>query len=516
MQAEKEYLTGREIVGLRCESAGEYSLPDYNGDVKKILEVKTKVFPSGSFPSDDSLDFSGTVSYEVVYLDGDNNVTHAEFSTDYDAALRINAETYVDSDVETRVGNCNLRLVGPRKLSVKCSLESDVRLIERKVYEACGDAFEGYEPEALTSSVSVIEPSFASGEGKEYTEAILFVEGAIADEVEILLSDASFSLDSVERLDDDVEIKGSIRVTLLYKNADSSPEIISKEFPFEEDVNLIGAASLDDVCARVEIVGFKSKVEPTEDGVSLSVAFTATPKLYGVKNNSLDVILDAYLKERGTVNEHSDFSYTEYICSLRKEEGFTCEISLSEAGIESVGDIIYAEASPRVESCEINENGVKIDGEIKFSGIACQVSEENERSYFPIKFSVPFTHNVNKNCQKHENMRANCFVDASDVKIELNENKVRASCALLSSVALSSERRQRCLGSSYVTDEEFLHDDSVVTVYYPDASESLYEIAKRFHTSVASIAESNRLTERVFAASSAPVSTAGISKLIIR
>ena len=51
MQAEKEYLTGREIVGLRCESAGEYSLPDYNGDVKKILEVKTKVFPSGSFPS---------------------------------------------------------------------------------------------------------------------------------------------------------------------------------------------------------------------------------------------------------------------------------------------------------------------------------------------------------------------------------------------------------------------------------------------------------------------------------
>ena len=43
MQTEKEYLTGREILGLRCESTGEYSLPDYNGDVKKVLMVKIPV-----------------------------------------------------------------------------------------------------------------------------------------------------------------------------------------------------------------------------------------------------------------------------------------------------------------------------------------------------------------------------------------------------------------------------------------------------------------------------------------
>ena len=155
MQTEKEYLIGREISSLRCESVGEYSLPDYNGDVKKILMVKTKVFPTGKFVGDELLEFSGSVGYEVVYLDAENTVTHAEFSTDYDAAVKINAESYVDSDVRTSVSGCNIRLVGPRKMSVKCMLDNDVQISEKKSYGIVGDAFMEYEPELLLRCANV-------------------------------------------------------------------------------------------------------------------------------------------------------------------------------------------------------------------------------------------------------------------------------------------------------------------------------------------------------------------------
>ena len=141
MQTQKEYLSGREISALRCESLGDYSLPDYNGDVKKVLAVKAKVFPTGKFVGDDLLEFSGSIGYDVVYLDSENTVTHAEFTTDYDGAVRINSETYVDSDIATSVSSCNLRLVGPRKLSVKTLLDNDVRITESKRYDIPGDAF---------------------------------------------------------------------------------------------------------------------------------------------------------------------------------------------------------------------------------------------------------------------------------------------------------------------------------------------------------------------------------------
>lgn len=516
MQTEKEYLTGREIVALRCESTGEYSLPDYNTDVKKVLSVKTKVFPSGKFASDDSLEFSGSVGYEVVYLDTEDNVTHAEFSTDYDAAVRISAESYVDSDVVSTVAGCNMRLVGPRKLSVKCSLDNNVRISERRKYEVEGDAFDGYEPQMLTKTVNVFTPAFSSGEAKEYRDEILSIDGAIADEVEILLSNANFVLDSLERSDDEAVIKGRVRVTVLYRNADSSPVTVTKEFSVDEDIDISNATSLSDLDARVEITSLKSRVEPTDDGVSLVVTFTAVPKIYALGNTEVEVILDSYLKERMTENEHSEFSYTEHICMERGSESFSARIPMTELGIENPGEIIWQEALARVEGCEIQDNKVKINGEIKFSAMACQVSEENGRTCFPIKFSAPFEQYVNYNCQKHENMHPICAINASDVKIEFDENNILASCELMAFVNISSERRQRCLGASYVTDEEFNRDDSVVTVYYPDASESLFGIAKRFHTSVASIAEANRLTESVFSSSSKPLSTLGVGKLIIK
>ena len=155
MQTEKEYFVLRELSSLRCESVGEYSLPDYNTDVKKLLTVKTKVFPTGKFVGEDTLEFSGTVGYEVVYLDAENNVTHAELSTDYEAALKISSESYVDSDVSTVVSACNVRLIGPRKLSVKCSLDSDVNICERRGYVIDGDAFLEYVPETLDATASI-------------------------------------------------------------------------------------------------------------------------------------------------------------------------------------------------------------------------------------------------------------------------------------------------------------------------------------------------------------------------
>ncbi len=516
MQTEKEYLIGREINALRCESVGEYSLPDYNGDVRKILAVKTKVSPTGKFVGDDSLEFSGTIGYEVVYLDGENSVTHADFSTDYEAAVKINADAYVDSDVETSVSGFNMRLVGPRKFSVKCSLDNDVRISERRVYEIAGDAFEEYEPEISVRAVRVFSPTFHSGDAKDISEQITDIDGAIADEVEILMCDAAAEVDGTDKREGTAELRGNVRVTLLYRNGDDVPRAAVKEIAFSEELPLDDVGACASLEPRVELREVKSSVTPTDDGVSLGVSMSLTPKIYCRKNSELDLVYDAYLKERGTVNEYADFGYTEHICTERAEDDFEAKRPLSELGIENFGDVIYSEAIPRVESCEFEGEGVKIRGEIKFSGIACQVSEDGSPNYFPVKLTAPFEQNVNVSCQKHDNMRINCDVHARDAKIDLDENGVCASCTLDTSLAINSERRQRCLGASDLTDEEYSRDESVITVYYPDSTESLFGIAKRFHTSVSAIAESNRLAEAVFASSDAPVGAAGVKKLIIK
>ena len=315
MQTEKEYLLTREICSLRCESTGEYSLPDYNGDVKKVLAIKTKVFPSGKYALEDTLEFSGTVGYEVVYLDGENNVTHAELSTDYEAAVKINSESYVDADVNTSVSSCNVRLIGPRKLLVKASLDNDVSICERRSYEIAGDAFMEYEPETLSDIAKISSPCFAFGQSREISEEMTSIEGAIVDEVEVLISDAELRVDQIEMGDGVALMKGDIVLSVLLKNADQPPRLISKSLPYSEELAFSDAEGVHSLNGRGEISGLKSSVTPTEDGVSVSLSLSLTPKIRGKKDQSLCLISDAYLKERATENEYSDFNYTEHLCT---------------------------------------------------------------------------------------------------------------------------------------------------------------------------------------------------------
>ena len=85
-----------------CESSCEYILPDYLGDVKKLVSSVARVVPSGHFESDAELECAGIVSYDIVYLDSENKLSTASFSSDYDFSLK-KGEDYLDSYVRSDV-----------------------------------------------------------------------------------------------------------------------------------------------------------------------------------------------------------------------------------------------------------------------------------------------------------------------------------------------------------------------------------------------------------------------------
>ena len=46
MDTTKEFIKERVISQALCESVGEYSLPDYNTDIKKLLLTNARAVPS--------------------------------------------------------------------------------------------------------------------------------------------------------------------------------------------------------------------------------------------------------------------------------------------------------------------------------------------------------------------------------------------------------------------------------------------------------------------------------------
>ena len=516
MQTEKEYITERSVLGLHSESVGEYPLPDYNGDVKRVLMISPRVVPNGQYMNESNLEFSGNVFYDVIYLDSENNIARAEFSTDYELALKQDGECYRDADIRTSIASYNVRLVGPRKFSAKAALSSDVRISESRVLEIQGDAMDDESVETLSGDAHIITSFFFCGESVELKEDVVFIDGAIEDEVQVLSCDVCAGK-VITLCDDGVgEVKCDLVAKIVYRNAYEPICTKTVNFPYSAQLESSDLDNCTSLFGTVNVSEIKVELVPGEDGVGVLVCLNVTPSLRGVKNDSIEVVRDVYLKDRGTSCEYRDFTYTEHICSASAEGAFSTKIPLSDLTDARVCEIISSDCVVSREGCEITQNGALVKGEIRFNAFARAEDDENAVEYMNLKFALPFEQNVNLDCQIHDNMHAEAYVEAYGEKAEVSDNYILASSNLYSQICVNAQRKMRCLGASYLTDEEFSSEESVVTVYYPDANESVFDIAKRFHTSVRKISEDNSLSESVFNAKDAPVSSMGYKKLLIK
>lgn len=514
MQTEKEYISERSIIGLHSESVGEYPLPDYNGDVKRVLMITPRVVTTGKYMNEASLEFSGNVFYDVMYLDAQNNLSRAEFSTEFDLGMKQDSECYEDSMISTAISSYNVRLIGPRKFSAKASLSSDVRILERKRLEILGDAADE-DAETLSENVEVLTSALLSAESQELRGDVAFIDGAIEDEVHLLSCDAVAGEVSLTCEDGACEIKCDIFARVMYQNADDAICTKCLAIPYSARIEAEGIGEYLSLFAVASVSEVRAELSPSDDGVAIAVCLTVAPTVRAVKNDRVEVTLDAYLKDRGTSNEYRDFGYTEHVCSGSATSAFTARIPLSDVTDAPVFEIIAADAVVSREGATVADDGVTVKGELRFSALAKERCADGE-DYINLKFAVPFEQNVNMNCQIHSNMRAEASVEMCGERAEIVDGHIIVSCNLYTQACVNAEKRMKCLGASYLTDEEYVKETSVITVYYPDDKESVFDVAKRFRTSVRKISEDNALTESVFNAKDAPVRSFGYKKLIIK
>ncbi len=516
METSKEFIRERRVTLEGGQSSGEYVLPDYLGDVKKILYTEARAIPAGKYKNGDTLDIVGVVSYDVVYLDSEDNITPLTFTTDYDLSARINDESYTDASVTCTINNFSLRLMGPRKFSGKASLECECQIAERREYQLQGDTFAGDSAIARCKTVNILTGAYAKSEEREIAEEVAHIDGAIVDEVEVLLFDAECQNLTVSRNETGAEVKADVVLTLLIKEAGGAP------YTAERVLNLVADVTSDafdedmTLDALVNILSRRTEVNPMEDGVSIVASLILECEVRGVGNVPLRLVSDCYSTEAECHNEFSDYCYTEHIGSVLRDEKLSVEMPRESVALEGVRNILFATCTPKLTSTEVDNRGVKIEALIRFSGIACEVSEDGEITYSPLKIDVPFKDSIAYDVPVPENAKARAYIVPSDAKIEVDNKSVRPSCALSIYTSLECDRCESCVTSSTLTEKYPERDPAVIKVYYPEVGESLFEVGKRHHVSPHAIASDNELTAEVYASKDSPDCLAGIKYLLIK
>ena len=68
---------------LRVESVGEYSVPDYQPQIRRILRVRTRVLPSGRYRRGGRIECAGLCVHTVLYSTDDASLATLDVTSEY-------------------------------------------------------------------------------------------------------------------------------------------------------------------------------------------------------------------------------------------------------------------------------------------------------------------------------------------------------------------------------------------------------------------------------------------------
>jgi hypothetical protein len=516
IKREIEFTKSNSCADVYTESRVDYPIPDYLGDLRKILYTEASLRPSGRFAGGDELEFSGVVVYSVIYLDADNELCSVEFSSDYDYSVKCSAEKYKDSVSDTKISNYSVRVLGPRRISASASLVGSVRISENDSISISGNAIsDSSEPELDTTTVKMRKTFVTETCEREWAEQISSLDGAIADEISLIRPIAEILFDNYESNDEGVTLKGKIRLASILKNGESPLQNVERIVPFEIDLksdeSLIGKR----ICPSAVVSSLKPSLNPTENGCDIILSAIAEFSAICEENESVSLITDGYLKDAPTVADYSEVKVSTLLSCETVKGSHNAEIDRSELESANLGEIIFLSATPKVEMVEKKCGEIIVLGEIKYSGIASE-NLESATSYVGVKFSSPFAINVKHSCQNVDKMTVDINVMACGAVASLDANKLYASCNLETVVTMCEDSTRRVLSSLNKTSEStFEPISSRIVVYYPEQGDTLFSVAKRFHTSSLKIASDNGVSDSVFSAENEKRSLSGIKKLLI-
>ena len=493
MQREREYVEDRIIPPSIIESTGEYVLPDYETDVRKILYTSSVPMGVELYFNNGRLEGVGEIKHVVVYTDNEDKISSSTFTTEYEISVKCDCKNYINHSECVRVVSSSVRLMGPRKMNVKTALELSLMLNEGRVITSCLEC-DPEEVETLEKTVSVKRTEILKTDKMDYEQTAATFEGAIEDEVKVLLVSADAGMPSISYEGSEIEIDGEYTVAALISVSDEIPVIYEVKIPYNRKITTDIPLNDKQMQTRDYIQKLEAKVEADENGASVRVYLTAFSRVFVPLVEQVSLVKDGFIRGYESVQSFEDMTYPLSVLSKPLDFDIESKAAFDSLDLGEVRNIVVVSATLRDSSVETKGNTAEVKGDVRFSGIACQVNEESNLEFVPFRFDACFAENVNNYSQNPEKLINDLHLCASSASALVEEDGIRFGAKVFGNLSSFARVSESVLSSIEPTEEYSFDEEGVITVYYPSSGETLFDIAKKFSRPVASIAEDNKLT----------------------
>ena len=274
----------------------DFTLPDYFGEIKKILKCKAVPRIASKALNSDEVVIDGAVEISFIYVDNDNNICSYTYLIPFNKTFPIKCECAKPTfSVSAKTSYMNCRALSVRKVDIHGAINLEVKAFEIIKDAVVCDA-DGGGIEVLRDTVPATVP-IGIGEKNLFIEEDFSLGEGQADIGVVLRYEATPRVEECKIIGNKAKVMGKIRVLALYLARNGTKtEQVEKIIPFSQ---LVEIENINDDCeceCKVEIAfcELKSRVFGDEENRNLLFTAKLTLTINAFCNNDLTVIKDAY------------------------------------------------------------------------------------------------------------------------------------------------------------------------------------------------------------------------------
>lgn len=459
--------------------SGEFTLPDYQSEIRRILHVFCTVLPPAKYVGDSSVEFNGTVDYQVLYVGSDGGMYSAPLSSAYSFSVTPeNADYSENMDgvsvlCSIAVEGVNTRVSAPRRLSIKCRMRPNVRIYGRILPALrIGD-------EVPPSSIYKRNESCTSVECESTSSDIITVEAGTVQEndaIRVICADTSVRVTGRELTQNGISCSGTVVFNLLCVNEDSGELLkLETEAPFEGDIDAEFSVS-DGVC-RVSGVTSELSVNVGEEGIECTAGIILEAVI--CRNVQVDYIADVYSTAAECECETRQMKVRSSLVCETSNFTLSERVPTESVSIPEDAQILDGFAAVRIDKCCVSSGKYCFGGNAVFTVIYVSNGETYSADVtVPVKYC--------SGTAEFEPAAFDATVRIDTLRLKIADGNLCIDAELMISADCMSENTVYAVSGASFGDSIDIGDREL-TVCYTSPEDTLWSVAKKYKAAPASV-----------------------------
>lgn len=475
----------------------DMNVPELKGDINKIICSTHEAVIENMKASDRKEALKGYVEFDILYLNSENGkLEHLEGKYPFEETFEMEEGVFA-GNVRGRVEieDFTVKIINSRKVNIKSLLAISCfgdEINEEEIVIDVGD-----EDILVNKENMVFSQIKADGEDTFRIKEDIELPKNKPNVLNVIWSDMRLKSRETRLLDDGVYIKGDIGIFIIYTpdNDDEMTQWYETAVPFEGKIEVNGVSEEMFSIVPLRLQETSVTIKPDYDGEERVISAEGIIKveIKAYSEEETPVVWDMYSTTSHVDMKSSDKRFQQMVMkNCLKARGYN-KYKISETD-EKPLQICYAYGEAHLERVLMSDEGMMVEGFVDVTVVYISTDDEGPMASFSCQ--VPFSQEIGMDEKILEpDYSINLCVDQINASmISGDEIEVRVFVGI--EVLMMKVMTRRFITQAekvLMTDKELASFPGIIG-YIASNEETLWDIAKRYKTTVEKIRSVNKIS----------------------